>query len=113
MNSIRPRTLSDYLSSIRRRKLLIAVTATVVVTASLIAIKRLPNIYESSTFILVDWPSSEMVSSDRPTADLQRRLSTVRQQVTSRTGLQTLIDKHVAGKGRALAQNIQRISHTD
>src|SRR5215471_5956035 len=94
MNSIRPRTLSDYLSSIRRRKLLIGVTTLVVVTASAIAIKRLPNIYESSTFILVDWPSSEMVSSEHPTADLQHRLSTVRQQVTSRTRLQTLIDKH-------------------
>jgi uncharacterized protein involved in exopolysaccharide biosynthesis len=93
MNSIRPRTLADYVSSIKRRKLLISVTTLVVVVAAAIAIKRLPNVYEPSTFILVDVPNSEIMA-DHPTNDLQHRLATVRQQITSRTRLQTLIDKH-------------------
>src|ERR1700752_2323170 len=93
MNSIRPRTLADYVSSIKRRKLLILVTTLVVVIAAVIAIKRLRNVYESSTFILVDVPNSEIMA-DHPTNDLQHRLATVRQQITSRTRLQTLIDKH-------------------
>src|SRR5260370_36401125 len=94
MTSFRPRTLIDYVGCVKRRKLLIAATTLAVIAASAVAIKRLPNIYESSTFILVDWPGSEMVSSDRPNSDLQHRLATVRQQVTSRTRLETLINKH-------------------
>jgi succinoglycan biosynthesis transport protein ExoP len=89
MNSLRPRTLVDYLALACRRKLLITGTALVAIAASVIAIERLPNIYESSTFILVE--SSQSGSTP---IDLQHRLGTVRQQVMSRTMLDALIKKH-------------------
>ena len=90
--SIRPRTISDYIHLARRRKALIAVPAAVVIAASLIAIFRLPDSYQSSTFILVEPPQGETAGEGAP-IDLQRRLATVRQQVTSRSNLQGLISQ--------------------
>ncbi len=46
MNSLRPRSLSEYAGIFWRRKMLIAVTAAVVLMGAMIAIKRLPNLYE-------------------------------------------------------------------
>jgi uncharacterized protein involved in exopolysaccharide biosynthesis len=89
MNSLRPRTIIDYLMLAARRKLVIAVTTIVVVAASVIAIQRLPNVYESSTFILV-----ESTQGESAPIDLQRRLGTVRQQIVSRSMLDSLIQKH-------------------
>jgi succinoglycan biosynthesis transport protein ExoP len=76
----------------RRQKTLIAVPAFVVVLASVIAIKWLPNSYQSSTFILVESPQSDG-SPGRAPIDLPHRLATVRQQVTGRSRLQGLIEK--------------------
>ena len=93
MNSIRPRTLTDYVKAARRRKLLIAGPALIVIIASFIAIRQIPNIYESSTFIIVESPQSDSANEHSP-IDVSRRLATIRQQVTSRTRLEGLIDTH-------------------
>ena len=92
IDSIRPRTLSDYLNLARRRKTLIAVPALIVIIASVIAIMCLPNSYQSSTFILVSPPQGD-TSGDHTSVDLPHRLATVRQQVSSRSKLEELIGK--------------------
>ncbi len=92
MDSLRPRTINEYLRSISRRKAAIIVPALVIVISSAVAIKQLPNAYESSTFIIIDSPSGKGSGEDA-SLDLARRLATIRQQVTSRTRLEGIISK--------------------
>ncbi len=92
MDSIRHRSLAEYLKALRRHKLAIVIPALVVMIASAIAIKLLPNIYESSTFIMVDSPQSER-SSEKSLPDLSQKLGNIRQQVTSRSRLESVINK--------------------
>src|SRR5689334_16659220 len=92
MDSIRPRSLAEYLEILRRKKLAILVPLAVVMIAAFIAIKRLPNVYESSTFIMVEAPASES-GAENILPDLSRRLATIRQQVTSRSRLESVIEK--------------------
>src|SRR5258708_6118193 len=95
MESVRPRNLTDYLRAARRRRLIIIVSACVVAAAGFIAIKRMPDLYESSTFIIVESPNAESSSDHGATSiDLPRRLATIRQQVTSRTRLEGIIAKY-------------------
>jgi protein tyrosine kinase modulator len=91
MDSLRPRNLADYFRAIRRHKLAIIAPTVVVLVASYVAIKGLPNIYESSTFIIVESPQGERSEAS---SDLSRRLTTIRQQVTSRTRLEEIITKY-------------------
>jgi uncharacterized protein involved in exopolysaccharide biosynthesis len=93
MDSIRPRNFADYLRIARRRTPLIIITAAVIASASVIAIKRLPNLYESSTFIIVESPKGEG-TGERTSLDLSRRLTTIHEQVTSRTRLEEIIDRY-------------------
>jgi uncharacterized protein involved in exopolysaccharide biosynthesis len=93
MNSLRPRSLTEYFYAARRHKLVILVPAVVITIASAIAIKQLPNIYESSISIKVESPQGEG-SLGQALPDLQRRMTTIQQQVTSRTLLERLVEKH-------------------
>jgi succinoglycan biosynthesis transport protein ExoP len=93
MDSIRPRNLTEYLDALRRHKLAILVPALVVMIASAIAIKKLPNIYESSTFIMVESPQGNDRSNENTLPDLSQRLGNIRQQVTSRSRLESVIKK--------------------
>jgi polysaccharide biosynthesis transport protein len=68
------------------------IPALVVMIASAIAIKTLPNIYESSTYIMVESPQSER-SSEKSLPDLSQRLGNIRQQVTSRSRLESVMNK--------------------
>jgi succinoglycan biosynthesis transport protein ExoP len=92
MDSIRPRSLTEYIEALRRHKLAIIIPALVVMIASAIAIKALPNIYESSTFIMVESPQGERYS-EKSLPDLSQRLGNIRQQVTSRSRLESVINK--------------------
>lgn len=92
MDSIRPRSLTEYLEALRRHKLAIIIPALVVMIASAIAIKTLPNIYESSTFIMVESPQGER-SSENSLPDLSQRLGNIRQQITTRSSLESVINK--------------------
>ncbi|MGH9764335.1 MAG: hypothetical protein ACREDR_35640, partial [Blastocatellia bacterium] len=92
MDSFRPRSFFEYLELARKRKALILLPALIFSAASAIAVNRLPNIYQSSTFIVVDSPQDS--SGARAPIDLPRRLATVKQQVTTRSGLGALIDKY-------------------
>jgi succinoglycan biosynthesis transport protein ExoP len=105
MNSLRTRSLTDYLYAARRHKLIILVPAVVITVASAVAIKQLPNVYESSISIKVESPQAEG-SLGQALPDLQRRMTTIHQQVTSRTLLERLIEKH--GLYREMAGNAAR-----
>ncbi|MEW6127067.1 MAG: GNVR domain-containing protein [Acidobacteriota bacterium] len=92
MDSIRPRNFNEYLDAFRRHKMAILVPAIVVMIASAIAIKRMPNIFESSTFIVIESPKSESAAGDT-SLDLSQRLTTIKQQVTSRSSIEAVINK--------------------
>jgi uncharacterized protein involved in exopolysaccharide biosynthesis len=93
MHSLRPYTLTDYLRLAGRHRLSILIPAAIFVIGSGIAIWQLPDAYESTTFIIVESPQSGALT-DRPSIDIGRRLTTIRQQVTTRAGLLELIEKY-------------------
>src|SRR5436853_7888807 len=93
MSSIRPRTLTDYVKAARRRKLLIAGPALIVIIASYIAIRQIPNIYETSTFRIVESRHRDS-ANEHSAIDVSRRLATIRQNETSRPRPEGLIDPH-------------------
>lgn len=82
-----------YLRLILHRKWLVLGTFVLVSAATYIVSSRLPNIYTSSTLILVDpqkVPESYVRST--VTGDLRNRLGTLQQQILSATRLQKIID---------------------
>ena len=87
MNSLRPRTLTDYLRAARRRKFVIIVTSIVFAAAAFVAVKQLPSVYESSVSFIVEQPGSE------PAIDPARRLAALQQQI-SRARLESIISKY-------------------
>ncbi|MCI0489876.1 MAG: hypothetical protein L0229_25065 [Blastocatellia bacterium] len=93
MNSLRPRNLTEYLRALSRRKLAVIVPALAIIIASTIAVCRLPDIYLSSAFIIIDSPANA-ASPPASSPDLARRLTMIRQQVTSRTRLEKIIASH-------------------
>ena len=87
MNSLRPRTITDYFSAARRHKFVIVATAIVFGAAAFIAVKRLPSVYESSASVTVESQASD------PAIDPARRLAVTEQQVTNRSRLESIITK--------------------
>ncbi len=83
MNSLRPRTLTDYFSAALRRKSVIVATAIVFGAAAFIAVKRLPSVYESSASVSVESQAN----------DPARRLAATEQLVMNRTRLESVITK--------------------
>ena len=84
-----------YKSILLRRKWYVIVPffATLVATAVYILIT--PRIYQASTLILVQRQTvPENYISPTVTASLSDRISTIKQQVTSRTNLETLVDRY-------------------
>ena len=82
-----------YLQLIMHRKWLVLGTFVVVSVATYVVSSRLPNVYTSSTLILVDpqkVPESYVKST--VTGDLRNRLGTLQQQILSATRLQKIID---------------------
>ncbi|MEK6321405.1 MAG: hypothetical protein AABN33_06950 [Acidobacteriota bacterium] len=85
MNSRRARSLADYSRAARRRKLALLIPALVLAIATGVALRKLPNLYESTA-------SMEITPSkiDGGT-DLTGRLNGFRQHVTSREALEAVI----------------------
>src|SRR5437867_8249345 len=92
MKNIQNLQLLDYLDILRRRIWWVLIPAIFVGVANYLFIRTLPNIYESETVILVEPPQipAEYV---RPTStgSIENRLSTIQQQVMSRTRLEKII----------------------
>lgn len=94
MASFRIRTPAEYLFMLWRRRYYILVPLLIVSGALSYAIYKLPNVYESSSFIIVDPPkvSSTYVQPVNQ-LDATARLSALQKLVTSRTELQRLIER--------------------
>lgn len=99
----RQRTPAEYLNILRRRKWLIILPALAVVIASSYAIYKLPNIFRSSTLIVVKQstlPQSVIPMSTEEA--LTRQLAGITQVVTSRSSLEPLIEKYELYKSERL-----------
>jgi len=91
----RQRTPGEYAQILWRRKWLIVLPAIAVACAVAWVVWRLPNIYESTTLLIVRPPSipNAMVPSISD-EDLSLRINNINQQVQSRSSLEPLIVKY-------------------
>jgi len=91
----RPRKIGEYFDIVRKRKWFILLPAIAVGLAISYVVYRLPDIYESTTLIVVK--PSTLPNSVVPTMaeeTLTRQLTTISQVVTSRSSLQPLMEKY-------------------
>lgn len=91
----RPRKTGEYLDIVRKRKWLILLPTIAVGLAISYVVYRLPDIYESTTLIVVK--PSTLPNSVVPTVaeeTLTRELTSISQVVTSRSSLQPLMEKY-------------------
>jgi len=91
----RQRKPSEYLKILQRRKWLVILPAIAIATAVAWVVYRLPDVYESSTLIVVR-PSTlpkNVVSTDTED-NLTRQLTAIQQVVNSRSYLEPLVQKY-------------------
>jgi polysaccharide chain length determinant protein (PEP-CTERM system associated) len=91
----RPRKPAEYLNTARKRKWLILLPTLAIGLAIGYVVFRLPDIYESTTLIVVK--PSTLPNSVVPTIEeetLTRELTSISQVVTSRSSLQPLMEKY-------------------
>jgi len=91
----RQRTPGEYLDIIRRRKWLIILPVIALTAAVSWVVYRLPDLYESTTLIVVR--SSTLPSGVVPTSteeNITRQLTGISQVVTSRSSLEPLVEKY-------------------
>src|SRR5215470_13489855 len=91
----RQRKPGEYLNIIRKRKWLIILPMIAVTTAVAYVVYLLPDIYESTTLIVVT--SSTLPTNVVPTAtedSITRQLSSINQIVASRSSLEPLVQKY-------------------
>src|ERR1044072_5528950 len=95
MADFRPRKIGEYFDILRKRKWMILLPAIAVGLAIGYVVFRLPDLYESSTLIVVK-PSTlpntvvPMITEET----LTRELASISQVVTSRSSLQPLVEKN-------------------
>ena len=91
----RQRTPGEYARIIWKRKWLIILPAITIATAITWVVLRLPDVYESTTLIIVK-PSTipEAVVPTQSEDTLTRQLTSISQMVTSRSSLQPLVEKY-------------------
>jgi protein tyrosine kinase modulator len=93
MNSRRTRSLADYLRAARRRKLVLFIPTLVLAVSSGVALKTLPNLYESTAGLTIVQAKTD------GGADLAGRLNEFRQNVTTREVLEEIISKYAPQDG--------------
>lgn len=91
----RQRTPGEYVQILWKRKWLILLPAIAITTAIAWMVWRLPNIYESTTLLIVK-PSviSQNIVPTLSDVDLSMRINNIGQLVTSRSSLEPLIQKY-------------------
>jgi polysaccharide chain length determinant protein (PEP-CTERM system associated) len=91
----RQRKPSEYLQILRRRKWLIILPTIAIFTAVTWVVLKLPDVYQSTTLIVVK-PSTLPTSVVTTSAEdnLTRQLAAISQVVTSRSSLEPLVDKY-------------------
>lgn len=111
----RQRTPAEYLKILQRRKWLIILPVIAVACAVSYVVYRLPDVYQSSTLIVVK-PSTlpqSVIPMDTEDA-MTRQLSSIAQVLTSRSSLEPLVEKYELYKverlrGEPMESIIQRI----
>lgn len=88
MESLRPRRITEYVEVCWRRKRLIILMAAVMLIATFLVIRRLPNLYESRALVVI----TNQANDDRSAQGVQ--FATLMQQLTSRANLATLVRKY-------------------
>src|SRR5678816_3069487 len=91
----RQRRPSEYLRILRRRKWLLILPIIAITTAVVYVVYRLPDVYESTTLIVVR--PSNLPTSVVPTVtedSITRQLASISQVVTSRSSLEPLVGKY-------------------
>ena len=88
MESLRPRGVIEYLEILWRKKLLIFMVATSVLVATLLIIRRIPNLYESRSLILI----TGQANNDQSPPGTQ--FAALTQQMTSRGNLAKIINRY-------------------
>jgi polysaccharide chain length determinant protein (PEP-CTERM system associated) len=91
----RPRKIGEYLDIVRKRKWLILLPTIAMGLAISYVVYRLPDVYESTTLIVVKpatLPNSVVPTITEET--LTRELTSISQVVTSRSSLQPLMEKY-------------------
>jgi polysaccharide chain length determinant protein (PEP-CTERM system associated) len=95
MAEFRPRKIGEYFDIVRKRKWMILLPTLAVGLAIAYVVYRLPDLYESTTLIVVK--TSTLPNSVVPTITeemLTRELTSISQVVTSRSSLQPLMEKY-------------------
>jgi succinoglycan biosynthesis transport protein ExoP len=93
MSEFRQRTPGEYAKIIWKRKWLIILPAIAIATAVAWVVYRLPDVYESSTLIVVK-PSTLPTLATTTEDSLTRQLTGIAQVVTSRSSLEPLVLKY-------------------
>ena len=99
----RQRKPNEYLKILRRRKWLIILPVIAVTTAVSWVVLRIPNIFESTTLIVVrpsNLPQGVVPQQNEDT--ITRQLSAINQVVTSRSSLEPIVDKFELYKAERL-----------
>src|ERR1700722_14758519 len=92
--SERELTLADYMAMLRRRWVLIVILAMVGGPLAYAVSRFLPDRYKSQTLVLVERPSvPEKIVQSLDTEDLTQRLSSMQQQILSRSRLEPIINQ--------------------
>src|SRR5215468_5864887 len=91
----RQRSPSEYLKIIRRRKWMIILPIVAMTSAVTLVVRRLPDVYESVTLIVVKPPTLPTTVIPTVTEDsLTRQLTSIAQVVTSRSSLEPLVKQY-------------------
>ena len=88
MESLRPRGMLEYLEILWRKKLLIFLVSASVLIATLLIIRRIPNLYESRSLIVI----SGQANDDQPLPGTL--FASLTQQITSRGNLAAIIRRY-------------------
>ena len=91
----RQRTPAEYLNILRKRKWLIILPVIAVTAAVTWVVHRLPDVYESTTLIVVrpsTLPTSIVATGNED--NITRQLNGIAQVVTSRSSLQPLVERY-------------------
>src|SRR5688500_12889329 len=87
-------TPDDYLRILWSRRWVIAIPAVVIASATAVASMFLPNWYRAQTTILIiPQRVPERFVAPTVTADLRERLTTIQQQILSRTRLERIVEE--------------------
>jgi len=87
-------TAADYMAMLRRRWVLIVVLAVIGAPIAYGVSRFLPDRYKSQTLVLVERPSvPEKIVASLDTEDLAQRLSSMQQQILSRSRLEPIINQ--------------------